>query len=229
MNEDMTLEIKQLVIDLGMDLVGIASTEAFAPAPRGHRPQDLLNGARSVICMALGYASAAFENAPSREYAISFMVLNRELDRCAFRITRFLQERGQRAIQIPASPPYDLIANRGDLSHKHAGCLSGIGVFGKNDLLLSPQFGAHMRLVSVVTEARLVADHPLETDLCGECDKCLKACPAQALPGNRVVDKTKCDAQHVKVAEQLQLKEWEDICGVCIRVCPVGKDIAGRA
>jgi NAD-dependent dihydropyrimidine dehydrogenase PreA subunit len=38
-----------------------------------------------------------------------------------------------------------------------------------------------------------------------------------------VVDKEKCDVHHVRIGELLQLKDWEQVCGVCIRVCPVGR------
>jgi hypothetical protein len=43
-----------------------------------------------------------------------------------------------------------------------------------------------------------------------------------ALEGPGVVNKTVCDANHVKVGERLQLADSEQICGVCIRVCPIG-------
>jgi len=206
-------------------LVGVASAGSFKEAPEGHRPGDVLRGARSVISLALRYSNASLENAPSRQYAIAYKVVNRELDRLAYWVSRMLQDEGFRAVHVPASPPYDLIRNRGDLSHKHAASLAGIGVFGKNDLLLAPQFGSRIRLVSVITDATLDPDEPVGLDLCGDCDACLRACPANALQGGRVVDKKACDAQHVEVGKLLQLSDWEQICGVCIRVCPVGQRV----
>lgn len=223
MSEDLTSRVKDLASSLGADLVGVARAESFAEAPEGHRPADLLRGARSVIAMAIHLPDAAFESAPSREYSMSYMVANRELDRIAFHVARFLQNAGYRSVQVPASPPYDLAKNMGDLSHRHAGYLAGLGVFGKNCLLLSATFGPRMRLVSVITEASLTADRPLELDLCQECSRCLRACPARAFMGERLVDKQKCDAHHIHMGDQLQLQSWEQICGVCIRVCPVGK------
>ena len=206
----------------GADIVGVAPAAAFDGAPDGHRPQDILRGAASVVVLGVAYSAASFENAPSREYAIAYKVVNREVDRLAFLVSRLLQREGCRALQVPASPPYDMQKNRGDLSHKHAAALAGIGVFGKNDLLLTPRFGARLRLVSVITEARLAPGTPLAEDLCGECDMCIRACPAMALKGRRVVDKTACNQHHIDIGRRLQLDDWEQICGVCIRVCPVG-------
>jgi epoxyqueuosine reductase len=222
LNDKLTVEVKEMAHNLGADLVGVAQADSFVKAPKGHHPEDLLKGARSVIVMAMHLLDASFESAPSREYAITYDVANKELNRMAFHLARFLQDKGYRALQVPASPPADWKLLVGDFSHRHAGELAGIGVFGKNDLLLSPKFGSRMRLVSVITDASLKPDKPLDLDLCKDCDKCLRACPVGALKGERIVDKTKCFAQHMKVAEELQLGDL-DICGICIRVCPVGK------
>ncbi len=223
MKDNLTASVKEMAHNLGADLVGVAKAESFTEAPKGHRPQELLREARSVIVMAIHLLDASLEYAPNREYSITYSVANRELNRIAFRIARFLQDKGYRALQVPASPPYDVSRNMGDLSHRHAGYLAGLGVFGKNSLLLSTKFGPRIRLVSVITDAPLTADKPLDLDLCKECDKCIRACPVEALKGERIVDKLRCDAHHVEVGKQLQLEDWEQICGVCIRVCPVGK------
>jgi epoxyqueuosine reductase len=223
MNEEMTVSVKELAHSLGADLVGVAQAESFMEAPEGHRPEDLFRGARSVIVMAIHLLDASLESAPNREYSITYNVVNQELNRIAFRVARFLQDKGYRTLQVPASPPYDISRNIGDLSHRHAGYLAGLGVFGENSLLLSTKFGPRIRLVSVITDASLTADKPLDLDLCKGCDKCIRACPAGALKGERIVDKLRCDAHHVEVGKQLQLEDWEQICGVCVRVCPVGK------
>ncbi len=223
MKEKLTADMKEMAYSLGADLVGVAKAESFTEAPKGHRPEELLRGARSVIVMAIHLLDASLESTPNREYSVTYNVVNRELDRIAFRVARFLQDKGYRALQIPASPPYDVSRNMGDLSHRHAGHLAGLGVFGKNSLLLSTKFGPRIRLVSVITDAPLTADKPFDLDLCKQCERCIRACPAGALKGNRVVDKLRCDAHHVEVGKQLQLEDWEQICGVCIHVCPVGK------
>lgn len=223
MKEKITDSVKELAHSLGADLIGVAQAKSFAEAPEKHRPEDLLRGAQSVIVMAIHLLDASLESAPNREYSVTYSVINRELNRIAFRIAKFLQDKGYRALQVPVSSPYNVSRNMGDLSHRHAGYLAGLGVFGKNSLLLSTKFGPRIRLVSVITDALLTADKTLDLDLCNDCDKCIRACPAGALKGERIVDKPKCDAHHVEVGKQLQLEDWEQICGVCIRVCPVGK------
>ncbi len=218
----LTGDLERLARGLGADLFGVASADAFEGAPSGHLPRNLLRGARSVAVLGIHLLDGAFELAPSRPYSITYQVASFELDRIAFRVAKDLQARGHRALQVPASPPYDLARNMGDLSHRHAAQLAGVGVFGKNSLLLSPEFGPRIRLSSVVTDAALAPGAPLDVDLCGDCERCLHACPAHAFEGPGVVDKGVCDANHVRVGEKLQLDGWEQMCGVCIRVCPVG-------
>lgn len=224
----LTKEMKRLAVHFGADLAGIAPRQAFADAPAGHRPQDILRGAKSVVVIAVALPRGALEKAPSREYSASYMAANAELNRIAFRMAKALQEKGYRAVQVPASPPYDLKNMRGDLSHRHAGELAGLGVFGKNSLLLSPIHGARIRLVSVITDADLSPDKALRVDLCADCIKCIESCPAKALKGNRMVDKMACDDHHIRVGRKLGLAGGEQVCGVCIRVCPVGSAERGR-
>ncbi|MBW1843997.1 MAG: epoxyqueuosine reductase [Deltaproteobacteria bacterium] len=217
-----TTGVQRLAYEMGAELVGVASADAFAGAPAGHHPRNLLRRARSVVVMGARLLDGAFELAPSREYSITYQIANLELDRIAFHVAKYLQREGHRALQVPASPPYDLEHNMGDLSHRHAAQLAGIGVFGKNSLLLSPEFGPRIRLTSVITDAALEPSPPLDVDLCGDCDICLHACPVDAFGGAGIVDKSACDANHVSTGERLQLEDWEQMCGVCIRVCPVG-------
>jgi epoxyqueuosine reductase len=53
--DDLTAEIKALARGMGAHLVGIASTDRFIGAPKGHHPQDLMPEARSVIVIALPF------------------------------------------------------------------------------------------------------------------------------------------------------------------------------
>lgn len=223
MARSLTDKVRETALGLGADMVGIASSDSFSEAPSGHRPDDILRGAKSVIGIAVGLPESVFESAPSREYSAAYMVVNSELDRIAFRISKYLEEEGFRAVQIPAAMPYDYDGDMGDLSHRHSANLSGLGSFGKSCLLLTERYGPRVRLTSVVTDAELSYDSMAHQDYCGSCQKCIDACPSGALTGPGVVDKKRCNEQHEKAGKELGLSDEEQICGVCIKVCPVGK------
>ena len=65
--EAITNAIKQVGIDAGSTLVGVAAADAFNEyVPVGHRPEDFLPGAQSVVvCASLGPTNAAWQS-PSR-------------------------------------------------------------------------------------------------------------------------------------------------------------------
>ena len=69
---------------------------------------------------------------------------------------------------------------QGHLSHKHVAVLAGLGWLGRNNLLVNPQFGAQLRLVTLLTDLPLDADQPLRED-CGDCVACIESCPAKAI------------------------------------------------
>ena len=46
---DLKGQVKDYVSELGASTVGVASIDRFDGAPKGHRPEDLLPGANSVV------------------------------------------------------------------------------------------------------------------------------------------------------------------------------------
>jgi len=116
-------------------------------------------------------------------------------------------------------------------SHRHAAVAAGLGEFGLNNLLLTPQFGPRQRLVSIITVAPLTAD-PIRTDpIClGEkCALCVKHCPANAFTG--MYDFTIGNRSHrlAKVDIEACRGYYKDsVSGTqcareCLNVCPIGR------
>ncbi len=80
--------------------------------------------------------------------------------------------------------------------------LTGLGFIGKNNLLVSEQYGCAVCLCSVLTNAPVVADDlPIIEPKCGDCRECVDNCPGKALTGNEwtldggreaLIDVSKC-------------------------------------
>jgi epoxyqueuosine reductase QueG len=113
------------------------------------------------------------------------------------------------------------------LPHKTVATRAGLGWIGNSALLITRNFGAAVRLASVLTDAPFVCDEPVEESRCGTCHACLDACPATAFTGEawrpgiareRIVDVAACQ----KVAGGLAASQGIDvtICGICILACP---------
>lgn len=72
------------------------------------------------------------------------------------------------------------------LPKKKLAVLAGIGNYGKNSLIINPKYGPWIRLAAILTDAELEYDDAFTEDLCGDCDKCVKACPTGALSPYRI-------------------------------------------
>lgn len=154
---------------------------------------------------------------PTPLYLHHYRQLNFFLDRTALLVTAFLRDRNFRALPIAASQIVDWQNQRAHLSHKKVGRLAGLGWIGRNNLLVSPDYGAQFRLVTVLTDAPLEPDREIEAD-CGDCFECLPRCPARA------IRRDKADFDHQACFEQL--KEFrrsglvgQFICGICVKAC----------
>jgi epoxyqueuosine reductase QueG len=249
--EALTREIKQYVLDQGLDLVGVASTDRIsAITPEGyHRPSDLLPECRSSIVMALRWVDPLVDGLPELRgmYSRMMIIMNSRLDQTLLRIAHFLGQKGFLAMPVHASDPYDLSSLKGVLSHKHAAVQAGLGEFGASNLLLTPQFGPRQRLVQLLTDAELRPGEPLDLGLCektvSECDyACIRACPPKVIPAppkssdamkeavrNGIkIDKPGCSYYQDRGLPHMGRNGYTYRCGMCIAVCPVGSKIRKR-
>jgi epoxyqueuosine reductase QueG len=220
MKADLTQEIKIIAQSEGACIFGVAPVNRFQDAPSGHKPHEILPRAKSVVVTGLKLLNGIVETIPSRPYALQYTLLNNELNRIALKLSRHLEAQGYRSVPIPASGmiPGKLL---GEASHRHAAVMAGLGELGVSNLLITPKFGPRVRLVSVITEAPLRPNPLLQSRVCNRCYKCVEACPAHALTPEGILDKKKCWNQLIKTRKKLGVSET--ICGICIKVCPIGR------
>jgi epoxyqueuosine reductase len=105
---------------------------------------------------------------------------------------------------------------------------AGLGWVGKNSNLISPEHGSFFFIGEMILDAELPCDQPEPVrDRCGNCTRCLDACPTQAIIADRVVDARKCISYQTielkgELDEQLtgQFKNRVFGCDICQDVCP---------
>lgn len=103
---------------------------------------------------------------------------------------------------------------------------AGLGFIGKQNQLLSLEFGPWLFLSEIVTDLELEETAP-HLGSCGTCRICIDACPTQAIVGPRELDATKCIAYQTienpgEIPDALAPKmgNWFFGCDICLTVCP---------
>lgn len=110
---------------------------------------------------------------------------------------------------------------------------AGLGWFGKNSNVLLPRAGSYFVLGSVVTDALLEADEPLDAN-CGACIRCIGACPTEAIVAPGVIDARRCLAWLVQKPGVFPREYRAALgsriygCDDCQEVCPPSRNHAGE-
>jgi epoxyqueuosine reductase QueG len=250
--EKLTKEVKQFVLDQGMDLVGIASADRLNElTPEGYNhPKDILAECKSTIVIGLRWPDPLVDGLPEIRamYSRMMIIMNNQLDQTLLHIARFLTKKGFLAMPVHASDPYDLSELKGVLSHKHAAVQAGLGEFGLSNLLLTPQFGPRQRFAQVLTDVKLKPDKPLDLFLCqktiSECNfACIHICPRRCIPNGYKkdrtimktvvwkgvnIDKQGCSYYQDRGLPHMGRNGYSFRCGLCITACPVGSETSKR-
>lgn len=101
---------------------------------------------------------------------------------------------------------------------------AGLGWIGRQSLLITSQFGSYVLLGELLlNEACDSYDTPLESVGCGECHRCVEACPNLSINNNRTIDARRCIScltiEQNNVAD-MPLHGWIFGCDECQMCCP---------
>ncbi|MEP0827417.1 MAG: epoxyqueuosine reductase [bacterium] len=154
---------------------------------------------------------------PNMIYKAHYRQVNAILDDIAFALCSEIIRLGYRALPIPASmvlKRHPMIAH---LSHREIAFNAGLGWRGRNNLLVNKDYGAQIRLVSLLTNLELPLDSP-STDNCGDCYDCLPCCPTGAIHEEvESFNLDACSQQVMKFARENDYGHY--ICGLCLKPC----------
>ncbi|MBP2132503.1 epoxyqueuosine reductase QueG [Methanomicrobium sp. W14] len=234
MTEKLKTVLKEKCREMDIPIFGVASAESwekppFRPwIPKDFYPRSVFPEAKSVIVIGLPVHLPVIETTPSVWYRELYGTLNRLLDQYTYRIAEYLNKCGYPSVSVPRDgyTGIDVLLEKpvAFFSHRHAAFLAGLGNFGVNNMLLTPEYGPRVRFGSVFTAACLPPDPLMEEELCCHCMACVRMCPVSALNGGgnypeSLTDKKAC-AENSARLEKRRLAP----CGICIKVCPQGKD-----
>jgi epoxyqueuosine reductase len=152
---------------------------------------------------------------PNQIYKTHYRHVNAQLDGITSFMAGEIQRNGYNAIPIAASYIIDWKLQNAHVSHRHVGLEAGLGFWGKNNILIHPEYGAGIRLTSLFTDMPLTIDSPIEND-CGDSAACMAACPAEAISDDGF-EFDKCYQMVRQFSKQDNYNVM--ICGLCVRAC----------
>lgn len=241
--ESIKEELIKKVHAMGIPLVGFAPVERWSNPPRElpntfkewipdeFWPQSIYPEAKTVIVIGLPVQLPIVETAPSIYYHELYNIVNTLLDSKAYEISNFLTDQGYPSIYLPRDGygDIDILLEKplAFFSHKHAAYLAGMGSFGENNVILTPEYGPRVRFTSIFTTAPIEGDPISGEDLCTHCNRCIRECPVHAIlekTGYDVDSPTPIDKIACAQRSKNLRKDYKSPCGICIKVCPVGRD-----
>ncbi len=247
-------QIRKIVAAENVPVLGTGSASKMANELPGHRPQDLLPGAQSLICFGIPVPRGVYQM-PSYGLDTVWRSQNlhyRRLDTLSLHFAALLEENGERAVPIYGCMPLGVNKKAdviGYLNQIRMGEVTGIGVVGKNGLLINSHFGARLMLGGVLTTAVLPAMCYPDADEPGcppGCRICADACPVKAImPDKKQVKIMRCLGYTARTplmskpkflflrafnpqaaARFMNLTSFDEhtfhICSKCVALCPYG-------
>lgn len=245
-------DIKQYAREIGFDVVAIGPAEPYVEAQqeltrrrqRGHYPafteadialrcdpKKLLPSAKTVIALGVSYltddrsrASRSGDDPKGQlsryAWGLDYHHIMRERMQ---QLIAYLEERVDHPVEAQAyvdtGPPVDR-----EVAEK-----AGLGWFGKNACLYVPDYGSWVFLGEIFTNVDLAPDPRVTLD-CGDCDRCIRACPTGAIIEPFYVDPNRCISHLTQMSGSIPLELRERIglrvwgCDVCQQVCPWNDD-----
>lgn len=228
-NADVFSEFKQRLIE--QEQLQYASGFEKGTIEERTTPEVLQRGAASIISIALAYPSRIIDPPKSKKgerrgifcrasWGTDYHVVLR--DRLN-KLDAFIKEK------VPGAET-NLMVDTGELSDRAVAERAGVGFSGKNTSLITKEFGSYVYLGEMITTIPLPPDEPIE-DGCGDCTRCMDACPTGALVEGGRLNAQRCIAYLTQTKDFLPDEFRTKIgtrvygCDTCQAVCPYNRQI----
>ncbi len=240
---------------LGIDKIGFASAEPFYELekplqkqrekgynsgfehqniPERIYPELTFEGPKSIIAIALAYPTKIHEGVPKDEKRGMFARASWGTDYHFIledRMNKLIEFIKSEAAQLEEASGWRFApqVDTGELVDVAVAQRAGLGFIGRNGLLITEEYGSFVYLGEIVTNIDFEADQSVPFG-CGECTRCIKACPTTALLGDGSMNAKRClsyQTQTKGIMPEEYRKKIRNViygCDICQMVCPYNKD-----
>lgn len=173
--KDFTMEIKNLAIRYGADLVGIADLKLLVGIFT--YPPNLLY--KYIFGISVAVCLDRYDNYDNSIADKAFTAL----ETIASHVKEYIQSKGYK---VQVNPPDRRVQDEGllywtkELSYKAVAKTAGLGWIGKSMLIVTPKFDPQVSLIIISIDIPLTPGKPIKNRY-GKCRKCIEAWPVQTL------------------------------------------------
>lgn len=199
---------------------------AYMTDPRRADPRSLMPECRSILVLAIRYANPG--TLPGRgDPAGRVAAYAWGSDYHAILMERmhvlgaFIEE----LVGHPVHARY--FTDSGPLLERELAQRAGLGWIGRNTCLIHPVLGSAFFLAEILLDIDMEPDAPFPYDRCGQCTRCVDACPTGALLPDRTMDARRCisyltieNRSAIPLEFREKLGDWIFGCDICQVVCP---------
>ena len=240
--------IKNIAINAGFDICGITMCQSF-PTNRAafdnwlkegydsslHYMRNnidmrfdvgqMVEGARSVVVCGVSYKSEISGGYSAADKCkIASYACNRDYHKTLKKMLKAMLRELQTT--YPSLEARAFVDSAPILEKQYA-VEAGLGWIGRQSLLVTPEYGTYVLLGELVLNAEVDEyDKPLERVGCGECRRCIDACPTGAIVKPMIIDTSRCISCHTIEAQpnsNINLNGWIFGCDECQNYCPYNK------
>ena len=243
-----THKIKSFILDQGFDACGICKAEAVDEKNRlvynewlandyhadmGYMernadkrldPTLLVEGAKTIIVMALNYYPKEFQQENNPQFA--YYAYGKDYHEVVKEKLKTVYEHCR---SLDSSIEGRYFCDTAPLFERYWAAKAGLGWIGKNSLLIIPKRGTYFFLSALVLNIELEYDDATSKKMpsCVTCTRCIDACPTGAIVSPQVIDAQRCLSYQTienkgDIDEVIATKMGNRVygCDICQQVCP---------
>jgi epoxyqueuosine reductase len=208
---------------------GAGMTWLDRPAPSREQPGSLLPGCRSIVVFGFPYP----RRPGGGSWRISRYALGEDYHRV---INRLLAGLLAKLRQLEPALGGRVAVDTSPLMEKALAVRAGLGWQGKHTCLIHPRYGSYLFLGELLLDRLLPAVSAPSPGSCGDCRRCLEACPTGALREPGVLDARRCLAYLTIEHRDVIPSEFRGRmggnwfgCDLCQEACPYNQHLSDLA
>lgn len=239
------MDLKKYIIDkskdLEIDIIGFTNTDEFEgiedilksrreknyetefeerDIKKRVRPKEILKGGKSIIVIGMSYYTDSYGQLSLSSVGTDYhIVLTEKLERLVSEIKK-ADYNFEYKIGVDTTP----------LLERQLAKKAGVGWYGKNSNIINDNFGSFIFLGYIISSLELKEDLPVG-EKCGQCDLCIRSCPAGAIKPNYELDAKRCISYLTQTKGEIPYDLREKMgdriygCDTCQLVCPKNIDV----